>query len=64
MTIWTMRGRGWHTSELGGVLREQDGWYFYSKDDDAPAGPFKTKEAAMEAAGILTGTALLPSDLQ
>ena len=30
---WEMQEAGWWTGELGGVVHEQDGWYFYPANE-------------------------------
>lgn len=49
---WERIEAGWYTSEIGGIVEEDDGWYFYpiDKPDSARVGPFDTLAQAREAA--------------
>ena len=51
MTVkWAQQEPGWHTSERGGVVRENGGWWFYPIDKSQKYGPFRSMAAAKLAA--------------
>jgi hypothetical protein len=48
---WEQQQKGWLTSEIGGIVREKDGWHFWPLAHDADSiGPFKTAEEAKRQA--------------
>ena len=49
--MWERQQRGWHTSRLGGICLEHDGWHFWPIATDIDSlGPFKSLAAAKRAA--------------
>lgn len=52
MIEWEMQDRGWYTSDLGGICKERNGWWFYPKlgSDAVTRGPFKTLREAQDCA--------------
>lgn len=48
---WGQIEPGWYTSELGGIVDEGAGkWFYYPRERPDVIGPFKTLAAAKEAA--------------
>lgn len=52
---WVKQEPGWYTSEIGGVCREDNGWWFYPSGWMREgmmnfSGPFPTKSEAIIAA--------------
>lgn len=49
---WTQEEPGWYTSEIGGIVQERDGkWWFYPKSGGEASGPSETLGEAKAAVG-------------
>lgn len=48
--VWTRQEKGWSTSVLGGVCKDQGGWWFWPIDESKRIGPFWTEKEAKQAA--------------